>query len=254
MTTIFPREERPELLFETILKDPEACERLRHLFYGELGVEDADEAEGELSAQQFARALFDAYENRDLTAFLIAICENSMFDLLRNASCAPFRINADGHENPILLTDEDGNLLPGVRGVSDHDYRSFKHIYECPERERGHRRAYLVRACRLHHRYDPNSMEVEELVRAEHLGVLLAFGLPDTVQEKKTEAEAYAALTKIVSRLEHELPRTIVYYGQDAIQEGGVRYDEMGVFLPIGHLSHSLAANVKRAEKIVAEG
>ena len=38
-----------------------------------------------LPAKQFTAALFDAYENKDLTAFLMAVCQNSMFDLLRNA-------------------------------------------------------------------------------------------------------------------------------------------------------------------------
>ena len=35
--------------------------------------------------KQFVKALFDAYQNRDLSAFLMEICGNSMFDLLRNA-------------------------------------------------------------------------------------------------------------------------------------------------------------------------
>ncbi len=39
-----------------------------------------------VSAQQFAAALFNAYENKDLSAFLMAICQHSMFDLLRNAA------------------------------------------------------------------------------------------------------------------------------------------------------------------------
>lgn len=41
----------------------------------------------------------------------MAVCKNSMFDLLRNSFLAPFRFNADGQVNPYLLTDEDGNLI-----------------------------------------------------------------------------------------------------------------------------------------------
>ena len=37
METIFPREEKADLLFDKILKDPEACERLMQTFYGRKG-------------------------------------------------------------------------------------------------------------------------------------------------------------------------------------------------------------------------
>lgn len=63
------------------------------------------------SAEQFATALFRSYEEKDLTAFLMAICQNSMFDLLRNSFLAPFRFNANGQTNPYILTDEDGKLI-----------------------------------------------------------------------------------------------------------------------------------------------
>lgn len=36
METIFPREEKADLLFDKILKDPEACERLCRLFMEKL--------------------------------------------------------------------------------------------------------------------------------------------------------------------------------------------------------------------------
>ena len=39
--------------------------------------------EGDVYKRQ---ALFNAYENKDLSAFLMAICQHSMFDLLRNAA------------------------------------------------------------------------------------------------------------------------------------------------------------------------
>ena len=37
----------------------------------------------------FQNALFTAYRNRDLSAFLMEICRNTMFDLLRNACLIP---------------------------------------------------------------------------------------------------------------------------------------------------------------------
>lgn len=96
--------------FEKIKENPQACERLMETFYDALGVGDDYEGNG-LSAEQFATALFRSYEEKDLTAFLMAICQNSMFDLLRNSFLAPFRFNANGQTNPYILTDEDGKLI-----------------------------------------------------------------------------------------------------------------------------------------------
>ena len=83
MATIFPREEKAEMLFDKILENPEACRRLKSTFYD--AIDSGDEFMTEnLPAKQFTSELFDAYENKDLTAFLMAVCQNSMFDLLRN--------------------------------------------------------------------------------------------------------------------------------------------------------------------------
>lgn len=64
------------------------------------------------SSTEFAQALFNSYRNRDLSAFLMAICQNTVFDLLRNAFLIPYRFNADGKQNPMIMTDENGMLLP----------------------------------------------------------------------------------------------------------------------------------------------
>ena len=77
MATIFPREQKAKMLFEKIKENPQACERLMETFYDALGVGDDYEGNG-LSAEQFATALFRSYEEKDLTAFLMAICQNSM--------------------------------------------------------------------------------------------------------------------------------------------------------------------------------
>ena len=57
------------------------------------------------------KSLFDAYQNRDLSAFLMEICGNSMFDLLRNAFLIPMRFNDKGVTNPVRLTDAEGELI-----------------------------------------------------------------------------------------------------------------------------------------------
>ena len=82
MATIFPREEKAEALFGEILKNPEACHRLMDTFNDSLDMAEVLDAPA-VSAQQFAAALFNAYENKDLSAFLMAICQHSMFVPLR---------------------------------------------------------------------------------------------------------------------------------------------------------------------------
>ena len=135
MATIFPREEKAEALFGEILKNPEACRRLLDTFNDSLDMADVLDAPA-VSAQQFAAALFNAYENKDLSAFLMAICQHSMFDLLRNAALIPFKFNADGQPNPVILTDDAGVLLPNNKfAVSSKVYDRF--IRGVPEAGKG---------------------------------------------------------------------------------------------------------------------
>ena len=92
MPTIFPREEKAEQLFEKILKNPDACERLKETFFDNLPDVDNPEADTrDVTGVTFTRALFQAYENKDLSAFLMAVCGNSMFDLLRNSFLIPIQ-------------------------------------------------------------------------------------------------------------------------------------------------------------------
>lgn len=60
-------------------ENPEACHRLMDTFNDSLDMADVLDAP-EISAQQFTTALFNAYANKDLSAFLMAICQHSMFD------------------------------------------------------------------------------------------------------------------------------------------------------------------------------
>ena len=150
MATIFPREQKAKMLFEKIKENPQACERLMETFYDALGVGDDYEGNG-LSAEQFATALFRSYEEKDLTAFLMAICQNSMFDLLRNSFLAPFRFNANGQTNPYILTDEDGKLIPDIKfHVSDKNYEQFFKVFQKSEQVK----MYLAYGFRKRHCYD----------------------------------------------------------------------------------------------------
>ena len=240
-------EEKADLLFDKILKDPEACERLMQTFYGEID-SDLELVGGYLPPEQFAKALFDAYKNRDLTAFLMAVCKNSMFDLLRNSFLAPFRFNADGQVNPYLLTDEDGNLIQTKEiHVSEKDYNRFKKVFR---KEKGVK-MYLAYGYRKRHSYDADTMDVMEYKMGEHIGLLLVYELPDTVKQQRTEAQAYAAVWDIMMKLQKDLPRSFVYYGQDSLEDEGQRFDELGVFLPIHRFSERLEKSIDTADKIV---
>ena len=106
--TIFPREEHSDILFQKILNDPWACEKLQATFCDFLFCND--EFDHPLSPEEFSKALFESYKNRDLSAFLMGICQNTIFDLLRNSFLIPYRFNADGKQNPIIMTDEKGLL------------------------------------------------------------------------------------------------------------------------------------------------
>lgn len=191
MATIFKREEKADILFEKILQNPEACRRLTETFYSELNI-DPDILEGYLPPEKFARALFSAYKNRDITELLMAICQNSMFDLLRNSFLAPFR-------------------------------------------------------------FDEKTMDVVECKMGEHIGILLVYELPDSVLKGETEAEAYAAVWDILLKLQKELPRSFVFYGQDSLEDEGTKYDELGVFLPIHKFAEKLEKRIERVDKIVYE-
>ena len=52
-------------------------------------------------------------------------------------------------------------------------------------------------------------------------------------------------------KLQKDLPRSFVYYGQDSLEDEGQRFDELGVFLPIHRFSDRLEKSIDRAEKIV---
>ena len=247
MATIFPREQKAKMLFEKIKENPQACERLMETFYDALGVGDDYEGNG-LSAEQFATALFRSYEEKDLTAFLMAICQNSMFDLLRNSFLAPFRFNANGQTNPYILTDEDGKLIPDIKfHVSDKNYEQFFKVFQKSEQVK----MYLAYGFRKRHCYDRDTMEAQEIRMGEHIGVLLVYEMPDTVKMQETEAQAYAIIWDILMDLQKSLPRSVVYYGQDSMENKGNRYDALGVFLPMYHFRKALEKNIDIANKIV---
>ena len=86
------------------------------------------------SGRAFYRSLFQAYKNGDISALLLELCGRSMFDLLREAYLIPKKFHGKAGENPVLLTDVDGNLLPGKeQAVSGREYEKFRNTYQLHE-------------------------------------------------------------------------------------------------------------------------
>ena len=214
--TIFPREENAEHIFKKILENNDACERLRELFYEEF----ANSGDRDLSEKQFVKALFDAYQNRDLSAFLMEICGNSMFDLLRNAFLIPMRFNDKGVTNPVRLTDAEGELIKQTsvnKQISQKQYKMFQ----------------------------INTMKI-----GEHIGILLLFKLPNEVKEMIEDNEVYSIVWDFMMRLEEQLPRAFMYYGVMDENKFEQQSSEIGIFLPFRHFEHQLEKNIEQANGI----
>ena len=130
MALVLPREEEVENMFSRILSSEESCERLMETFYDHLC---DDKREMDADPQHFAEVLLNAYKNGDVSALLLELCNRSMFDLLKEAYLIPRRFHGKSGENPVLLTDVEGNLLPDKSDkVTRHEYKKFHEIYERP--------------------------------------------------------------------------------------------------------------------------
>ena len=245
--TIFPREEKAEVLFQKILNDHWACEKLQETFCNCLFCND--DLDAGISPAEFSLALFNAYTNRDLSAFLMGICQNTLFDLLRNSFLIPYRFDADGKQNPVIMTDENGQLLPAYKGTAhEKEYRHFHEVYKGLGNQKN---IYFAQAYRYSHEYQSDYMDVEQKILEKNMGVLLIRELPDTVKEKETEAEAYSAVWDLMIELEKNLPMAYVFYGQDSLVENNNRYDEIGIFLPNSIFLKNLERHVAKAEEII---
>ena len=128
MASLFPREEHAEALFHRILSNPGAEQQLYETFCMEQ--ENASFEDGGGAECSFAKALLQAYENRDISALTIALCNNTMFDLLRTAYLIPYRFRGKNGGNPRLLTDANGEVREEYRNaVSARELRKFHDIY-----------------------------------------------------------------------------------------------------------------------------
>lgn len=158
--TIFPREEKAEVLFQKILNDHWACEKLQETFCNCLFCND--DLDAGISPAEFSLALFNAYTNRDLSAFLMGICQNTLFDLLRNSFLIPYRFDADGKQNPVIMTDENGQLLPAYKGTA-HE-KGYWHFHEVYKDLGNQKNIYFAQAYRYSHEYQSDYMDVKQKI------------------------------------------------------------------------------------------
>ena len=246
----FP-EEKAEQLFEKILENPDACERLKDTFYEHFPEsEDMDAQMPAVSPQTFTRALFQAYQNKDLSAFLMAICGNSMFDLLRNSFLIPIRFNDKGKTNQILLTDDQGILREKLSvNVPDKVYQKFSRIYQHRE-PIPQMREYLAYGFREEHRYGEEDLSVESVEIGRHLGILLLYAMPEHLQEHLTDAQVYVHVWDALMRLQDVLPRAFMYYGKMQVNGQETGSEELGIFLPLRHFGDAMERNIEQADGI----
>ena len=174
MSTVLPREEAVETIFSKILASPEASGRLSGVFYDHI---DDDHRLTDNDRDHFLQVLFHAYQNGDISALLLELCGRSMFDLLREAYLIPKKFHGKAGENPVLLTDAAGELLPGEK-VSAREYAKFKETYEhheCAPRSA----LYLADGYDLVRTYTEGLNITEEKDNRKR-GVLALYALPDT--------------------------------------------------------------------------
>ena len=246
MTSLFPRETHPEALFQKILSQPQAKARLYETFCAEL--EDYTDTEG-LVSRTMPYGLLRAYENQDLSAFLVGLCGNTMFDLLRAAFLIPNRFGGKEGDNPLLLTSEDGAVMPQVReAVSPRTLRKFSELrqdHTCVPRSA----LYLAEGSQLRHQYDREGQPKEVRIPARQ-GVLALYALPDTAQLGLSEAQAYSVVFDAFNAIQDSCPTALVFYGQDTGYKRQRPYDELGVLLPLKEFEHRLLHHLEQIDGI----
>ena len=229
MPLVLPREEEVENIFSRILSSNESCKKLLETFYNHLC---DDNRYIDPDPQHFAEVLLNAYKNGDVSAVLLELCNRSMFDLLKEAYLIPKRFHGKAGENPVLLTDADGNLLEDKKNlVTKHDYKKFREVYKA-HHAAPRSKLYLADGYDLV-RYYTSDMNICEKHENKERGILILYALPDTKKLNLTEAQAYDVIWSTFHEIQKEASSAIVYYGQESGNKSGKTFDELGVLLPI---------------------
>lgn len=241
MASLFPREEHAEALFHKILSSEAAKQQLYYTFCAE-----QDNTESDMDST-FPQALLQAYENRDLSALLISLCGNTMFDLLRTSYLIPYRFGGKSGANPHLLTDENGEKQDGC-DVSQHMLHKFADIrrqHTLPPRSA----LYLADGSHLRHIYD-EKMQVQEIMSPPRRGILTLYAMPDTAEQGLTEAEAYNIVWDAFNAIQQACPTAMVFYGQNTGFKKERAYDELGVLLPMKEFEHHILNHLDQVDGI----
>ncbi len=142
------------------------------------------------------------------------VWKKSMFDLLREAYLIPRKFHGKAGENPVLLTNVEGELLPEAgKMVSAHEYEKFKETFdrhECVPRSR----LYLADGYDIVHSYT-DGLEIKEEKEERQRGILILYALPDTCKLGLTEAQAYAVVWKTFQEIQQAAPPCSGLYGQE---------------------------------------
>lgn len=253
MSTIprIPREEAVEEIFSKILRSPGACARLSEVFYDHL---DDDDLVPDSDPEHFVRVLFSAYENQDISALLLEICQRSMFDLLREAYLIPKRFHGKAGMNPRLLTKPDGTLSdmplkPGEKEVARKDMQKLQELRErhsCPPVSN----LYLADGYDIVRSYTKELLIEEKLSNCRR-GILALYALPDTASIGMSEAEAYAIIWEAFCEIQRIAPSAIVYYGQDTGSRADGNFDELGILLPMREFEKQMLNQIEKIDGIV---
>ena len=198
----------------------------------------------------FAEVLLNAYKNGDVSALLLELCNRSMFDLLKESYLIPRRFHGKCGENPVLLTDVDGDLLEEEKAVvSKHEYKKFREIYQM-HKAAPRSKLYLADGYNLV-RYYTSGMNICEKQENKERGILILYALPDTKKLNLTEAQAYDIIWSVFHKIQKEAFSAVVYYGQETGSKPGKSFDELGVLLPIHQFESKMLQHLEVIDGLV---
>ena len=190
-----------------------------------------------------------AVQHQDM-ALTIALCNNTMFDLLRTAYLIPYRFHGKNGGNPRLLTDANGEVREEYRNaVSARELRKFHDIYR-QHLSVPRAALYLADGSHLRHKYTKD-MQVREMYSPSRRGVLTLYALPDTVEQGLTEAQAYNIVWDAFNEIQQRCPTAMVFYGQDTGYKLQKSHDELGVLLPLKEFEHNILHHLEQVDGIV---
>ena len=247
MSLVLPREEEVENMFSRILSSDQYCERLMDAFYDHLC---DDKRTTDPDPHHFAEVLLGAYKNGDVSALLLELFNRSMFDLLKETYLIPKRFHGKNGENPVLLTDVDGNLLNDKADlVSRHEYKKFLEIYQAHVAA-PRSKLYLADGYDMV-RYYTEHMNIEEKKEKRERGILILYAMPDTKKLHLSEAQAYDVVWNTFQEIQKAAYSAIVYYGQETGSKAGKSFDELGVLLPIYQFENRMLQHLSMIDGLV---